>query len=254
MRTSGLIDIQSRNGAFDNGGTVSMYGGSRETRTPSFEYGGTSGQTQYFVTGRYFGSDEGIENPTSSVVPIHDNTDQGAFFGYVSTLLDSQTRLSLISGSTINRFQIPNSPGQQPMFTPFGVNDFNSALLNENQFEQNYYDVIALQKKSDNVDWQLAYYSRYSDLHFTPDPLGDLVFNGVASNVQRQSFANGLQGDGSYRLNDLHTLRAGFVVNAEQSEVGNNSRPFFTDRRQHPHRGGRKRIKARLAVRRLFAG
>jgi outer membrane receptor protein involved in Fe transport len=58
--------------------------------------------------------------------------------------------------------------------------------------------VIALQKKSDNVDWQLAYYTRYSDLHFTPDPLGDLVFNGVASNVQRQSFANGVQGDGSY--------------------------------------------------------
>ena len=223
LRTSGLIDIQTRSGAFNNGGSVSLYGGSRETRTPSFEYGGTSGQTQYFVTGRYFGSDEGIENPTSSVVPIHDNTDQGAFFGYVSTLLDSQTRLSLISGSTINRFQIPNNPGQQPMFTPFGVTDFNSALLNENQFEQNYYDVIALQKKSDNADWQLAYYTRYSDLHFTPDPLGDLVFDGVASNVQRQSFANGLQGDGSYRLNDLHTLRTGFVVNAEQTEVGNSS-------------------------------
>ena len=77
-------------GAFDNGGTVSVYGGSRETPTPSFEYGGTSGQTHYFVTGRYFGSDEGIENPTSSVVPIHDNTDQGGFFGYVSTLLDTK--------------------------------------------------------------------------------------------------------------------------------------------------------------------
>ena len=223
LRTSGLIDIQTRSGAFDNGGSVSLYGGSRETRTPSFEYGGTSGQTQYFVTGRYFGSDEGIENPTPSVVPIHDNTDQGAFFGYVSTLLDSQTRLSLISGSTINWFQIPNNPGQQPMFMPFGVSDFNSALLNENQFEQNYYDVIALQKKSENIDWQLAYYTRYSDLHFTPDPLGDLVFNGVASNVQRQSFANGLQGDGSYRLDDVHTLRTGFVVNAEQTEVGNSS-------------------------------
>ena len=45
----------------------------------------------------------------------------------------------------------------------------------------------------------------------------------MASNVQRQSFANGLQGDGSYRLNDLHTLRTGFVVNAEQTEVGNSS-------------------------------
>jgi outer membrane receptor protein involved in Fe transport len=53
--------------------------------------------------------------------------------------------------------------------------------------------------------------------------IGDLVFNGVASDVQRQSFANGLQGDGSLRLNDLHTLRAGFVISAEQTDVSNAS-------------------------------
>ena len=79
---------------------------------------------------------------------------------------------------------------------------FNSSQLNERQFEQNYYDVIALQQKSDSVDWQLAYFARYSDLHLTPDELGDLVFNGVASNVQRQSLVNGVQGDGSYKVND----------------------------------------------------
>ena len=114
LRTSGLIDIQTRSGAFDGGGSVGVYGGSRETVTPSFEYGGTSGQTEYFVTGRYFGSNEGIENPTASVVPIHDDTEQGAFFSYVSTLLNPNTRLSWISGSTINQYQIPNSPGQNP--------------------------------------------------------------------------------------------------------------------------------------------
>ena len=149
LRTSGLIDIQTRSGAFDGGGSVGVYGGSRETITPSFEYGGTSGQTEYFVTGRYFGSNEGIENPTASAVPIHDDTEQGAFFSYVSTLLNPNTRLSWISGSTINQYQIPNSPGQNPAFTPFGVQTFNSSLLNERQFEQNYYDVIALQQKSE---------------------------------------------------------------------------------------------------------
>jgi outer membrane receptor protein involved in Fe transport len=131
--------------------------------------------------------------------------------------------LSWISGSTINQFQIPNSPDQDPVYQPFGIPTFNSSLLNERQFEQNYYDVVALQQKSDNLDWQLAYYARYSDLHFTPDPIGDLVFNGVDSDVQRQSFANGLQGDGSYRLSDLHTLRAGFVIKAEQTDVSNAS-------------------------------
>ncbi len=223
LRTSGLIDIQTRSGAFNEGGSVSMYGGSRDTLTPSFEYGGTSGQTEYFVTGRYFQSNEGIENPKPSVVPIHDDTEQGAFFSYVSRLLDPDTRLSWISGSTVNQFQIPNTPGQTVNYAPFGLPTFNSSLLNENQFEQNYYNVVALQKKVDNVDWQLAYFSRYSDLHFTPDEVGDLAFNGVASNVQRQSLVNGVQGDESYRLNDAHTLRGGFYASGEQTDVSNAS-------------------------------
>jgi len=223
LRTSGLIDIQTRSGAFNSGGSVSIYGGSRETLTPSFEYGGTSGQTEYFVTGRYFQSNEGIENPTASRVPIHDDTEQGAFFSYVSKLLDPDTRLSWISGSTINQFQIPNTPGQVPAYSPYGIPTFNSALLNESQFEQNYYDVLALQKKVDNVDWQLAYFARYSDLHFAPDTLGDLAFNGVASNVQRQSLVNGIQGDGSYRFNDANTLRGGFYMSGEQTLVSNAS-------------------------------
>ena len=221
LHTTGLVDIQTRSGAFNGGGSVGVYGGSRDELTPSFEYGGTEGHTEYFVTSRYFQSNEGIENPASSVVPIHDNTEQGGFFSYVSTLLDPNTRLSWISGSTINQFQIPNNPGQPPMFTAFGMSNFNSSLLNENQFEQNYYDVLALQKKTDNADVQLAYFARYSDLHFTPDILGDLEFNGVSSNVQRQSLVNGVQGDGSYRFNDINTVRAGFFVSGEQTQDTN---------------------------------
>src|SRR3984893_14809387 len=64
FRTAGIVDIQTRADAFNNSGSVSVYGGSHGTITPSFEYGGTVGQTQYFVSGRYFGSNLGIENPT----------------------------------------------------------------------------------------------------------------------------------------------------------------------------------------------
>ena len=43
------------------------------------------------------------------------------------------------------------------------------------------------------------------------------MFNGIASDVYRRSFANGLQGDGAYKLGDAHTLRAGFTVSAERT-------------------------------------
>jgi outer membrane receptor protein involved in Fe transport len=233
-RTSGLVDIQTKSGSQDPGGKISVYGGSQRTVTPNIDYGGTVGETDYFFTGRHFTSDEGIENPTSSLFPIHDDTEQGAAFGYVSSLLSPTTRLSFITGSSVQHFQIPNSPDQIPMFPAFGVTNFNSALVNENQLEQNYYDVLALQRKLGDTDLQLAYFARYSDLHFTPDKVGDIIFNGVASNVERRSFVNGVQGDGSYRFNDANTLRSGFYVSGERTTADNLSTVLPVDSAGEP--------------------
>jgi len=223
LRTAGVVDITTRTDAFNNSGTVSVYGGSRQTITPSVEYGGTAGNTQYFVSGRYFGTGLGLENPTSSPSAIHDDSQQGRGFAYLSTVIDDSTRLTFIGGGSANNYQIPNNPGQTPGFTAFGVSNFDSALLNETQRERNGFGVLALQKSINGFDLQLSAFSRYSTLHFTPDTIGDLVFNGVASDVYRKSVASGIQADGSYRLSDAHTLRGGFQVTAEQSRVTNSS-------------------------------
>ncbi len=224
LRTAGIVDIQTKSGnALTQGGQIGIYGGSFGTLTPSFEYGGRSGNTEYFFTGRGFTSNLGIENPTDSHEAIHDRTYQGNFFSYTSTVLDPNTRVSTIFGNTTNRFQIPNNPGQMPAFTAFGVSNFNSSMLNEHQAEQNTFGVLALQKSVNGLDFQLAAFSRYSTLHFVPDTIGDLVFNGIASDVYRRGFANGLQGDGAYKLNDSHTLRAGFTVQGESTLVSNDS-------------------------------
>jgi outer membrane receptor protein involved in Fe transport len=221
LRTSGVLDIWTRSDAFNNTGRIGVYGGSRGTFTPSIEYGGTAGQTQYFVTGRFFESDIGLENPTANWNAIHDHTTQERGFGYVSTLLDPYTRFTFMAGASYSRFQIPNTPGLTPNFTAFGVSTFNSALLNENQLEQNYYGVAALQRSINGADVQVSYFTRYSSVHFTPDPIGDLVFNGVASNVFRSDFANGVATDAAYRLNDAHTLRGGFLLRTDLSNVVN---------------------------------
>ncbi len=59
LRTAGVLDIQTKADAFNNSGSVGVYGGSHGTITPSFEYGGTAGQTQYFVSGRYLQKQSG---------------------------------------------------------------------------------------------------------------------------------------------------------------------------------------------------
>ena len=77
------------------------------------------------------------------------------------------------------------------------MSNFNSSQLNERQNEFNQFNVLAYQKSGDGIDYQLSYFNRYSQLHFLPDPIGDLVFNGVASDVYRQSVVNGIQEDTS---------------------------------------------------------
>jgi outer membrane receptor protein involved in Fe transport len=223
LRTAGIVDIQTKSGnALVPGGNVGIYGGSFGTLTPSFDYAGRTGNTEYFFTGRGFTSNLGIENPTNSYSAIHDRTYQGNFFGYTSTVLDPHTRVSTIFGNTSNFYQIPNNPGQTPVVpSAFGVTSFDSANLNEHQTEQNDFAVLALQKSAIGFDYQIASFSRYSTLHFVPDTVGDILFNGLASDVYRSSFASGVQGDGAYVLNDAHTLRAGFTFSGEQTHVSN---------------------------------
>src|SRR6266702_1286717 len=214
QRTAGVLDIQTKADAFNNTGSVSIYGGSHGTITPSFEWGGTVGQTQYFVSGRFLQNNLGIENPTPANDAIHDRTSQEKGFAYVSTVLDPTSRLTYIGGVSNSTFQIPNNPGQTPNFTAFGVSDFNSTFLNEHQNEFNQFNVVAYQKSAEDIDYQISYFNRYSQLHFFPDPIGDLVFNGVSSDVYRQSFVNGIQEDTAWRVGFAHTLRFGFSVSA----------------------------------------
>ncbi|MGY2046862.1 TonB-dependent receptor [Methylobacterium sp. JK268] len=217
LRTAGIIDIHTRTGAFENGGSIGLYGGVRGTITPSFTYGGHEGTTDWFVAGRDFRSNLGIENPTPSYNPIHDHTQQGKFFGYVSTLLDPDTRLTYVTGTSVDRYQIPNRPGLVPSFTAFGQGDFDSRRLNERQREFTNFNVIAVQRSVDDIDIQFSYFNRNTTLHFKPDILGDLLFNGVASDVYRNSFVNGIATDAAYRISPNNTLRFGFTASAEQT-------------------------------------
>jgi outer membrane receptor protein involved in Fe transport len=225
LRTAGVLDITSRAFAAP-GGDLSLYGGSRHTFTPSFDYGGSVGNSEYFVTARGNFNDLGIENPTPSLNAIHDQTQQGKFFGYASTLLDESTRFSWISAAAHNAFQIPNNPNLMPLGDfPFGapLTTYDSSTLNENEYDTYIANIATLQKHGTDGDAQLAVYNRYAEVHFVPDPIGDMVFNDVASDVIRQSTMTGLQFDTSYIASDQHTLRGGFAVSGEQTNVTNAS-------------------------------
>jgi outer membrane receptor protein involved in Fe transport len=228
LRTAGLVDIQTRTGIADLGGVVSIYGGSHGTINSNIQYGGVSGNTEYFFTGRFLENNLGIENPTPSKDAIHDHTEQEKFFSYTSTVMPDNSRWTLITGASVGDYQIPNNPGQQPQFCTPTTCSFNSAQLNERQSEQNYFGVLAYQKSTAFADYQFSYFSRYSNLHYMPDTVGDLIFNGLATDVTRNSFLNGVQTDAAFRIAPDHTLRAGIVASVEQTHVSDAATVFLS--------------------------
>src|SRR5438105_10815195 len=84
LRTSGIIDIQTKTGTLDPGGSATIYGGSHSWLQPSAEFGGRVGQVDYYATGEWLHNAIGIENPTPSYIPIHDISNQLRGFAYVS--------------------------------------------------------------------------------------------------------------------------------------------------------------------------
>src|SRR5437660_3869753 len=219
FRTTGVIDIHTKNGAVFTGDEASIYVGSFDTIRESFERGGVMGKFSYYFTENYLHDGIGVENPTRSSSPIHDNTDQYKFFGYFSDIIDETSRVTLLVSANHSDFEIPNNPGQPPAFNDMGRSTFNSAKLDENQSEDNAYEILTYQKKAGDLNFQASIFNRFSSILFRPDNVGDLIFNGVASRVDRDILSNGAELDSSYKLNDEHTLRAGFIFTEQHATV-----------------------------------
>jgi outer membrane receptor for ferrienterochelin and colicins len=214
LRTAGIVDLSTNSGLLQPGGSVSVYGGSHSTFQPSFEYGGSSGNLSYFVTGDMLRNDLGIESPDGSSEPLHDHSTQAHGFGYFEDILNDENRLSLIIGTSNDKFQIPNQHGLQPGLDldVNGQTEFLSNDLNENQHELTQYAILSWQHSQGALNWQSSLSSRYTSLDFEPDWTGDLLYNGIAQNAFKRDTAFGWQTDGSYKFNDAHTGRAGFYL------------------------------------------
>jgi outer membrane receptor protein involved in Fe transport len=229
-RTAAVVDIQTKGEALKDGGRFSLTTGSHGHFEPSLELTGSAGAFSYYLTGSYLRNDLGIENPTGDRSALHDQTRQEKGFANLSYLLGADSRLSLLFGVTDNRFQIPNVRGETPTFTLGSAPVVDSANLDARQRERNRFTVLSYQSSvGQNVDYQVSIFNRVTDVRYQPDPVGDLVFNGIAADTLRRNTANGVQGDMSYRLGASHTVRAGLFAQRERFTVDNNATVFPAD-------------------------
>jgi outer membrane receptor protein involved in Fe transport len=240
LQTGGVIDIQTKSGIFDNGGHVSMYGGSHNTLEPSFDYGGSTGHLNYFVSGDYNTNSLGIEAPYATHTPIHDRTKQWHGFAFLQDFIDSSSSVTAILGTSNAMFQIPDTPGTQPggvngvvglgpldpggsgnfLLQANGRTQFPGESLDDRQREITHYATLSYLRSSGAVDWQVSVFGRYSSLFFTPgssangNNLGDLLYNGISETAYKRDIAYGTQDEGAWHLGD-HTVRFGLIYQAD---------------------------------------
>ncbi|MCT7314381.1 TonB-dependent receptor [Ralstonia sp. CHL-2022] len=236
-RTAGIVDITTKGASTDEDGEPKAFGGeigtvlgSNATHEVNAQIQGTKDRFSYYLSGVFAENNLGIENPTGNRNATHDHTTQNKSFGMLSYLLDNDSRVSFMFGTSNGRFQIPTRPGLTPQFTLDGAVPPASEALNANQREKTDFQILTYQQKvSPKLDYQVSVFRRASRIDYMPDPIGDLVYNGVAANIMRRNEAYGVQGDASYKLTDKHTLRAGVFVQRERYVADNTASVFAAD-------------------------
>ncbi|CAJ0691086.1 hypothetical protein LMG18102_01390 [Ralstonia mannitolilytica] len=236
-RTAGIVDITTKGAASDEDGEPKAFGGeigtvlgSNATHEVNAQIQGTKDRFSYYLSGVFLENNLGIENPTGNRNATHDHTTQNKSFGMLSYLLDNDSRVSFMFGTSNGRFQIPTRPGLAPQFTLDGAVPPASEALNANQREKTDFQILTYQQKvSSRLDYQVSVFRRASRIDYMPDPIGDLVYNGVAANITRRNEAYGVQGDASYKLGDKHTLRFGVFAQRERYVADNTASVFPAD-------------------------
>jgi outer membrane receptor for ferrienterochelin and colicin len=208
--TGGVVDIETKDGSEQPGGSVSLTFGQRDTLEPSAQYAGSVGKFSYYVSALYDEGNTAFSPATSGPNPIHNWTNQGQAFGVFTYAFDADTKLSLILSAAASNNQLPNVPNLTPAFSLNNVRPFNSANIDSDLNFRDYLAILSLKSApSSDFAYQISYSLHSISQQFRPDNAGELIYQGVASTASHVDFDNTLQGDLTYQLGS-HTLGAGF--------------------------------------------
>jgi hypothetical protein len=228
--TGGVVNIQTRDGCEQPAGDLSLLAGQRDTIEPSFEYAGCHGQLSSYVSTVYQQSNTAFSSATPGPTPIHDFTKQGQALGIFSYPVTARDTLSLLLSAAKSSNQLPNVPDLPPAYMLNGVPaPPNSAAIDS---YLNFTDLLAVMSlsgsRADNLSYQLAASVHTISQQFEPDPVGELIYQGVASSASHQDHDYTLEGDLSLRCG-AHTLGSGFYVGEYRVSANDSSLVFPGD-------------------------
>jgi len=211
--TGGVVDVQSKDGCTAPGGEFSVEAGQRQTLSPSIEYAACDDSLSSYLSARETWSDTAFSSATPGPTPIHDQGRTQQALGFWSYAPAPQTQVTLLLAATRSENELPNAPGLAPAFDLAAVTNVpGSADIDSRLNFRDYLAMAGIHSTTDaGVELQLGYTAHYISQQFVPDPVGELIYQGVASQAKHEDGDNTLQGDLSFQTG-AHTLGAGFYV------------------------------------------
>lgn len=224
--TGGIVDIATKDGCSDPGGSLTLFGGMRSTFSPSAEYGGCAGRFGYYVSALYQQSNTAFSSATPGPDAIHDWTNQGQGFGHFTYALDDDTKLSLVLSGAASDNQLPNVGGLTPQYVLAGATAKPSSAIDSDLDFRDALAILTLDGAlGDGLSYKLSYAAHSISEDFRPDNAGELIYQGVASTASHVDHDNSLQGDIDWQRGS-HDLGAGFYI-ASYDVTGHDSSLVF---------------------------
>jgi len=226
----GVVDIQTKDGCEQSGGDASLLFGQRAVLQPSVQYAGCTGNLSSYVSGLYRQGNTAFSPPTADPDPIHNWTQQGQVFGYFSYPAGTSSKLSLIVSAARSNNQLPNVPDLPPQYTLAGVPEPpNSSAIDSHLNFSDYLGILALNGAPNaRFSYQLAFTAHTISQRFEPDPVGELIYQGVASTASHDDHDQTFEGDATYAVSD-HVIGAGFYVGVYKVTASDTSLVFAAD-------------------------
>lgn len=243
-KTAAVVDITSKSGTRPGFGSVQMFGGSNETLTPSFEYGGTVGEKfRYYVLNSHTATNRGIEPPTLGHSVFHGQSERNQTFLRGDYQQDNRNNFTWLFLNSVAKNQIPTSPGRRVNTTVLGLLQAQdpayvpvaSQAIDENQKEHNQYGHMVWRHDVNASNFfALAGYLRHTRATFKTDPFNALVYTPdatepfSAADQDRTAYSGGLRLDHTYTPNRQHLIKTGFQI--DRTQAVNKTRIFtFAD-------------------------
>ena len=234
-RTAAVLDITTKSGTKQGFGSAQMFGGSNQTASPSFEYGGMIGEKfRFYVLNSYTSTNRGIEPPTLGHSIFHGQSERNQTFIRGDYQHDNTNNFSWVLLNSVAKYQIPTMPGQalDPTGTMLpllqaskpGFMPVTSQAIDENQQENNQYGHMVWRHDVNSSNFfSLSGYARQTRATFRTDPFNLLAYTAdpaepfAASSQDRSGNSSGVRFDHTYVPSKEHVIKAGFQVDRTQA-------------------------------------